>query len=43
VAAGAVVSGEFPDRCVLAGVPARVVRRHDGVAWTKSGPVVPPG
>jgi acetyltransferase-like isoleucine patch superfamily enzyme len=43
VAAGAVVSGDFPDRCVLAGVPARVVRRHDGEAWVKSGPVVPPG
>jgi len=41
VAAGAVVRGEVPDRCVVAGVPARVVRRwlpgrgwvevHDGV------------
>ncbi|MHB8219370.1 MAG: acyltransferase [Acidimicrobiales bacterium] len=29
VAAGAVVRGELPDRCVAAGVPARVVRR-----WT---------
>jgi carbonic anhydrase/acetyltransferase-like protein (isoleucine patch superfamily) len=28
VAAGAVVSGTFPDRVVLAGVPARIVRRH---------------
>lgn len=36
VAAGAVVSGEFPDNCVLAGVPARVVRRHDGVAWVRA-------
>lgn len=27
VAAGAVVRGTFPDRCVVAGVPARVVRR----------------
>jgi serine acetyltransferase len=27
VAAGAVVRGEVPDRCVVAGVPARVVRR----------------
>jgi serine acetyltransferase len=26
VAAGAVVRGEFPGHCVLAGVPARVVR-----------------
>jgi carbonic anhydrase/acetyltransferase-like protein (isoleucine patch superfamily) len=36
VAAGAVVSGEHPDRCVLAGVPARVVRHHDGNAWVSS-------
>ena len=43
VAAGAVVSGEFPDRCVLAGVPARVVRHHDGVAWVRSGPAIDPG
>jgi acetyltransferase-like isoleucine patch superfamily enzyme len=27
VAAGAVVRGEIPDRCVVAGVPARIVRR----------------
>jgi acetyltransferase-like isoleucine patch superfamily enzyme len=35
VAAGAVVSGEFPDHCVVAGVPARIVRRHDGEGWVK--------
>ena len=35
VAAGAVVSGEFPDNAVLAGVPARVVRRHDGEHWVR--------
>ena len=29
VAAGAVVRGVVPDRCVVAGAPARVVRRHD--------------
>lgn len=28
VAAGAVVRGEFPDHCVVAGVPARMVRRY---------------
>lgn len=28
VAANAVVRGAVPDRCVVAGVPARVVRRH---------------
>ena len=29
VAAGAVVRGVVPDRCVVAGVPAKVVRRWD--------------
>ncbi len=29
VAAGAVVRGEFPDHCVVAGVPARMVRRWE--------------
>lgn len=29
VAAGAVVRGEFPDHAVLAGVPARLIRRYD--------------
>ncbi len=29
VGAGAVVRGEFPDHAVLAGVPARLVRRYD--------------
>ena len=34
VAAGAVVRGVFPDRVVIAGVPAKVVRRHlDGQGW----------
>jgi len=33
VAANAVVRGEVPDRCVVAGVPARIVRRHDGEVW----------
>ncbi len=32
VAAGSVVRGEIPDRCVVAGVPGRVVRR-----WTVDG------
>lgn len=35
VAAGAVVRGVVPDRCVVAGVPARVVRRYvPGRGWT---------
>jgi acetyltransferase-like isoleucine patch superfamily enzyme len=34
VAAGAVVSGSFPPRVVLAGVPAKVVKRYvDGRGW----------
>ena len=34
VAANAVVRGRVPDRCVVAGVPAKIVRRHrDGEGW----------
>jgi acetyltransferase-like isoleucine patch superfamily enzyme len=34
VAAGAVVRGTFPDNCVIAGVPARIVRRYvRGEGW----------
>ncbi len=34
VAAGSVVRGEVPDRCVVAGVPARVVREYvPGSGW----------
>lgn len=29
VAGGAVVRGEFPDHCVIGGVPAKVIRRYD--------------
>jgi serine acetyltransferase len=48
VAAGAVVRGTVPDRCVVAGVPARVVREHvPGVGWPRpgddsAGPAQPP-
>jgi serine acetyltransferase len=36
VAAGAVVRGKVPDRCMVAGVPARVVREHvPGVGWPR--------
>lgn len=36
VAAGTVVRGTFPDRCVIAGVPARMVRIHvPGEGWQK--------
>ncbi|MGW7520177.1 acyltransferase [Streptomyces sp. NPDC054796] len=34
VAGGAVVRGRFPDHCVIAGVPARIVRRYTpGRGW----------
>ena len=34
VAAGSVVRGRLPDRCLVAGAPARVVRRYqDGQGW----------
>jgi serine acetyltransferase len=36
VAAGSVVRGEVPDLCVVAGVPARVVRQHvAGIGWAR--------
>jgi carbonic anhydrase/acetyltransferase-like protein (isoleucine patch superfamily) len=39
-AAGSVVRGHIPDRAVIAGAPARVVRRHlDGDGWV---PPIPP-
>jgi acetyltransferase-like isoleucine patch superfamily enzyme len=33
IAAGSVVRGEVPDRCVVAGVPAKIVREHSGDGW----------
>ena len=33
VAAGSVVRGEIPDHCVVAGVPARVIREHTAAGW----------
>ena len=36
VAAGSVVRGVVPDRCVVAGVPAKVIRRYaDGEGWVR--------
>ena len=35
VAANSVVRGEFPSYSVVAGVPAKVVRLHNGVGWTR--------
>jgi acetyltransferase-like isoleucine patch superfamily enzyme len=38
VAAGSVVRGDVPDNCVVAGVPARVVRQHlPGSGWSRPG------
>lgn len=43
VAAGSVVRGTIPDRCVVAGVPARVVRRWvDGQGWVNEKDVALP-
>jgi acetyltransferase-like isoleucine patch superfamily enzyme len=43
VAGGAVVRGEFPDHCVIAGVPAKIVRRHDPEqGWQPPMPNRPP-
>jgi acetyltransferase-like isoleucine patch superfamily enzyme len=36
VAGGAVVRGEFPDHCVIAGVPAKIVRSFDAAPWCHS-------
>jgi acetyltransferase-like isoleucine patch superfamily enzyme len=42
VGAGAVVRGTFPDRCVVAGVPARMVRRwRAGSGWGPPDPTPP--
>ena len=39
VAAGSVVRGQVPDRCVIAGVPARVVREYvTGNGWSRPAP-----
>jgi hypothetical protein len=36
VAAGSVVRGQVPDRCVVAGAPARVVREYlPGAGWAR--------
>ena len=41
VAAGSVVRGTVPDNCVVAGVPARVVRQHtEGAGWGRPAAAV---
>ena len=43
VAAGSVVRGEIGDRCVVGGVPARVIKDFDPeTGWTRSGSRYPP-
>ncbi len=43
VAAGAVVRGTIPDRCVVGGVPARIIRRWvEGEGWVDEKDVVVP-
>jgi acetyltransferase-like isoleucine patch superfamily enzyme len=38
VAAGSVVRGDVPDRCVVAGVPAKIVREYaEGDGWSRPG------
>ncbi|MHB8262230.1 MAG: acyltransferase [Acidimicrobiales bacterium] len=38
VGAGSVVTGNIPDRCVVVGAPARVVRKYvPGTGWSRSG------
>ena len=40
VGAGAVVRGRFPDHCVIAGVPAQIVRRYvPGSGWVSGSAV----
>jgi carbonic anhydrase/acetyltransferase-like protein (isoleucine patch superfamily) len=39
VAAGSVVRGEVPDYCVVAGVPAKVVRSMTEAGWGRPGSV----
>jgi acetyltransferase-like isoleucine patch superfamily enzyme len=44
VAAGSVVRGVVPDRCVVAGVPARIVREFvPGDGWSAPAPLGPAG
>jgi acetyltransferase-like isoleucine patch superfamily enzyme len=37
VAAGSVIRGDVPDRCVVAGIPAKIVREHTPAGWRSTG------
>jgi acetyltransferase-like isoleucine patch superfamily enzyme len=41
VAAGSIVSGQVPDQCIVAGAPARIIRRFDGKTWLAVDEPVP--
>jgi acetyltransferase-like isoleucine patch superfamily enzyme len=41
VAAGSVVRGNVPDKCVVAGVPAKIVREHTRSGWLPARPANP--
>ena len=41
VGAGSIVSGQVPDRCIVAGAPARIIRRFDGDTWLAVDEPVP--
>jgi len=41
VAAGSVVSGQVPGRCIVAGAPARIIRRFADEAWISVDEAVP--
>jgi acetyltransferase-like isoleucine patch superfamily enzyme len=41
VAAGSIVSGQVPARCIVAGAPARIIRRFDGETWVSVDEAVP--
>ena len=41
VGAGSIVSGQVPDRCIVGGAPARIIRRYDGDVWISVDEPVP--
>jgi acetyltransferase-like isoleucine patch superfamily enzyme len=41
VGAGSIVSGQVPARCIVAGAPARIIRRFEGDTWIAVDEPVP--